>query len=415
VPSLAPATPATGSICAPPPAQPGAPPPPPRIDGVRLVPGAAETARCTTAVAAVPSSDGNVYVLDLGRFQVPSRTPTLAGDARTRVVSAESIVPAAPDTRLALVRGDGAPTTVAAELAAAIGVTPGVTPDDLWRIEQQAVLPGLSGVRGVAVTAGGVTTVAAQVDSGRPGPAGEVGWIVQQRVAAPELGVAPGDVVQLDQLAVEGDRCEMTVEAVLAPDAAFPGGALRLAPGSCAAPLPDGAALVAFTVRSGGLLLASGRLGHLGRPTPGAPFAVRWTAAADPDAVPQPATVAQALARKARRFHYPADASCAAGGCAAFPGLTHPLADGPMVAFTVAPIDPATLRRGAAIVFTTASGHSPATRRPSGGVLPVGAAAVDRSRIAGGAGSLEVRYYVPYSDDQILIFGPGETGATSIR
>jgi hypothetical protein len=389
-------------------------------------------ARCTSAVAAVPSSDGNVYLVDLGRFHVPSRVPVVSGETRTRVGAATA-------AGLTLAGAGGLPVPIDSLLPAAIQVTPGVTPTDAWRVEQQGVLPGLQTVRGVALKQAGAVRVAAQSNSNR-GTGEVVEWIVDPPIASPALGVQAGDLVQLEltstAIPVCAEGAEAVVEAVLPPDAAFPGGALQLptqvpaASGgslaTCADALPEGVVVsVTLTVRSGGLLLSSTRLGHLGRPALGVRYALEWTALADPDAAAAPATVAQALARRARRFYYPADEVCAADGCAGFPGLAHPLAPGPMLAFTAAldpdpDDDPATpppeaLARGARLSFVTTAGYDPAVRRPSGAVMPIGAAAVDRSRLTGLAGSTEVRYYVPHSDDQILTFGPGEAGASVIR
>jgi hypothetical protein len=411
-PSFAATTLATSSSCTDPTLSNGG------VARLELDPAGGDTARCTTAVAAVPSSDGNVYLVDLARFQIPSRTPVLTGDTRTRVTAASA-------GGLAL-EASGAPATVPATLVGAVAVTPGITQTDQWRLEQQGVLPGLSAVRGVAVNAADVVHVAAQTD-GDPGD--PVQWIVDPAVASPALGVTAGDLVELTSDDGVTALCGAAVEAVLPSgtvvgQTTFPGGALRLAAG-CAAAIAAGAngVPVRLTVRASELVLSNLRLGHVGRPALGVPYVLEWTAAADPDAAPAPATVAQAVARKARRFFYPADASCAAGGCAAYPGLAHPLAHGPMVAFTAVhpdpDLDPATppppLTRGAFVTFNTVAGYDPAVRRPSGAVLPIGAAAVDRSALPGGAGRLEVRYYVPFSDDQILIFGPGETSVTTIR
>jgi hypothetical protein len=46
-------------------------------------------------------------------------------------------------------------------------------------------------------------------------------------------------------------------------------------------------------------------------------------------------------------------------------------------------------------------------------VLPVAAAAVDRSALPGGECKLEIRYYVAYSADEVFVFGPGEASGSA--
>jgi hypothetical protein len=66
----APATPFAGSGCTPP------------ASLLMLVDGVGP--RCTSAVAAVPASDGNVYVVDLGRLEIPVERPGTVEEERYR-------------------------------------------------------------------------------------------------------------------------------------------------------------------------------------------------------------------------------------------------------------------------------------------------------------------------------------------
>jgi hypothetical protein len=214
---------------------------------------------------------------------------------------------------------------------------------------------------------------------------------------------------------------EATVAATPDPalaSALLPAGGIPLIEGCWSQGLAEGAARsVTFTIRTSGLLLASEGQGYLGRPALNARvdgalgYRLEWTPEADPGAAPAPATEVQLLARKARRRFYPAQYAGCGAGCEGFPGLVDPLAPGPMIAFTPVALRP--LARGSALAFTTDAGYQPYARRPSGAVLPVAAAAVDRSALPGGEGKLEIRYYVAYSADEVFVFGPGEASGSA--
>jgi hypothetical protein len=395
--------------------------------------------RCTSSTGIVASSDGNAYVLDLGRFQIPSETSVILDvSTRTRVTSAASTIPVGTTgATLTFVDANGLPISRAADLPAAVQVTPGFTPTDTFRITYQGIIPGLQAMFGVVRRLPtGELVLTGQADSGRRDSTGEVVWAEGPRLASPVFGLRAGDATQIGTKEigvcpgdVAGDRVdtEVGVAAVLPPDAArgIPGGALQLLvdptqPLPCFATgidaLPGKFRPVQFNVRASGLVLTGDALGYLGRPAiDGTRFSLEYQETADvPDRSLEPTTEAQLLARKARRRFYPSENACGTSGCSGYPGLLHPLQQGPMLAFGV--VAPGTPPRNAELVLTTASGYLAFTARPSGAVLPVGAAAIDRSA-APLSQDLAVRWYVGYSDDQVFVFGPAEAPnqAFSIR
>jgi hypothetical protein len=267
-------------------------------------------------------------------------------------------------------------------------------------------------------------------------------WTAGARLDAPELGIRAADVVEV--VPDDPSLCPATPAApeptvatdvpVLAPDpAAFPGGALKLAPGSCfEAGLAAGqVATATITVRASGLVLTSDQLGYLGRPVLDQPFVLQHQ---------DEATLtgeALAVARKVRRRVYPVEGPCPpapggtvpATGCyAGYPWLADPLASGPAIAFRpglanadLAPgapgLDPVanpavlqTIARGARIVLRTQSGMSPAFFKPStGGVRPTAILAYDKTPLLGHEND-GTRFYAAFLDDQMLDFSPSLSG-----
>jgi hypothetical protein len=266
------------------------------------------SARDTSAVAAVPSTDGRVYYVDLARWGVPPSQNVLRGEGRTRVIGASAnFVGDSPRSLGLWVEREALPVTdplrvqkvnTPAELAAATVVTPGFTPTDTWRVEYQGVLPDLEGAAGIghrAVTGRhttGATWVALQVPE--PGPSGETLTQVV-RVYDPALGVRRGDIVSIfarqgtvaDPVCPSDAVVEAVVAEILAPDPARPGGALVLDPSledprlasadpnvvlqaddwpACVATLANGARNVDVQVRAGGFVLKGAATGYAGRP-----------------------------------------------------------------------------------------------------------------------------------------------------
>jgi hypothetical protein len=393
---------------------------------VHLAPGTG--ARCTSAAAAVPSSDGNTFVLDLGRFMAPSDRSVVNEPTRTGVASAvwSTAQPGGQAAELGLAGFAGeAPSNAAVDLVARIRVTPGFTPSDTFSVVWQGPFPGLAQQRGSLRVLGGRRLLAADIGQ-RIG--GAVQWIPTARIGAPELGVLAGDSVAIS--CQDGSAVEVALAAAPlppgAPAADFTGGALPLddLPATCWPDVAEGDfRAVTFTVRSSGLLLTSAGLGVLGRPELGAPFAVSYDPAQDPPHVSEPRTQAEAVSRKARRQFYVADLQqppeLCPQPCPGYPGLTDFLAPGPVVAFTVGLIPrlaPGPVR-GDRIDFQTTSTLSPMARRPSGGAFPQSIAAIDRWQPGGNRAGVQTRFYVGYLDDQVFVFGPAEFSgqAFSIR
>lgn len=412
--------------------------------------------RNTGAVAMVSSSDGHVYWLDLSRWAPPSDVPETRGGVSVTSVTAAATV-AAGEYQLGLWQDvDNAPFSTtpptaaavkvdAAGILPAIDVWPGFTDADGWTLAYQGPLPSLSSRPGLLVTSStGSTYAAIQTDSG----------VVATPIADPSLGVRAGDILELPGV------CEVTIAAVLPSTAAelprsFPGGAVRLnAPGSCGAgqiPAANGSASATVTVRASAMVLSSQKLGYLGRPAisradvdAASTFSVRWTSANDGPTSAN--NEDRAIARKARRRFYPSDEPCPiaspntpeealASGCYGNgrKRLKDPVAPGPIIRFRVGlvgpnPADPTTFPpRDATILFTTQSGFSQTSRKPVlGGAGPGNVVALDRTapdptgkakpQFAGHEND-PVDIFVPYLDDQVMLFSPNQTSSqvTSIR
>lgn len=339
---------------------------------MKIVPGSTG-ARATTAVAAIPCGDGNVYWVDLARWELPNESsPLRSSSARTAVTAAEATLADGSAQRLGLwtTAGSGAPTLAVSEdaIIEAVQVTPGFTSSEDWTLEWQGILPGLEArAAETGATPDGAPWIALQ----RTGADGAVSALA--RVHDPRLGVHLDDVVVLNGSTLSGCAAEVEgrVTALLAPDAARPGGALALGPPPCApdpagtgaedcsardlylacAPaLAAGASGLATTIRAGGLLVTGSETGYAGRAGldetgEGAAFALEYKAgsapAADdedaldaacpllpwpwPDPFPGGAAAVACdaacratcerlvLARKARRLHHLSE-TCATGG-----------------------------------------------------------------------------------------------------
>lgn len=413
-----------------------------------LAPGSGQ--RWTPQAAAVPSSDGHVYILDLGRWQPPNDVSLLNGDSRARAKSAFAVDPLGQAIsgggiglrKLAVKPGDSDDVTLdGTTLASRIGVTPGFTSSDQWRVVWQGPLPGLTLRQAVLGTQpGGETWLAIQERRGNE-------WIAHARLGDPASGLRVGDVVQL--FSPEGATCtetaEVRVTGFLAPDPQrFPGGAVSLGvnTGACwlSGQTPGGTIQAVANFRTAGWLLYGASSGYAGRPELDTTYSLEWQ---DEDslalrcATDRAACESLAVARKARRLYYPSDLPCAKlnggtvlTGCYSdWPDLSDPLAAGPVLSFRLGLATPTcsddsscpgsscdTGRgqclplRDSGLFFSTQSGIVFMARYPQlGGSLPWAGTFVDRSRYAGHADQ-GARAYVTYAgSDAVIEFSPGET------
>jgi hypothetical protein len=404
----------------------------------------------TSALAAVTSTDGHVYLFDLGRA-TPVNDLSLPISAAPAVVGGQVIPPATPaptatvlglqNTFPVVVPPSGAPPGVVADSAgirSSIQVTPGFTLSNDWAVTWQGTLPNLSQQRGTLVANATGAFVAVQLETGAGATSDAAHWAVGAQVASGELGVRQGDFV--DVACPSGAIPEVLVTAVLAAgttqgNVLFPGGALQLNADPCGT--GQLVTSVILTVRASGVVVTRGPAGaprteYAGRPPPfdaqntPVPFKFAWqeehpeqvtTGAAPLDAE------TLALARKARRVHYPIAPPCPAStspGCYTnFGWLADPLAPGPVLAFQVGLVDidangavvgpsapNARPARDTQITFSTGTGFVQSSRRPiAAGVLPRGLAVVDRTKFKGHENEA-VRIYATYLDDALISFMP---------
>jgi hypothetical protein len=376
--------------------------------------------RATTGTAAVASTDGTVTFVDLGRWEAPS-TQSIHASIGAGVTSTRP-AGATGNQWLVLERaGVTIPHVDPTGLASAVGTTAGYTPGDRWTVTREGVLPALLARRAEAGN-DGAPWLAMQVT-------GDAGTTEVVRLYDPVLGVHPGDTVVIEPVGLGTCTAfEATVADLLPPDAARPGGAVRLARrlptnpafDRCldliAGPVPG----LRASIRAGGYLLVRGSGSaalHVGRPDVGVRFEVLWedeeALAAScplPPAVPWPAAApacdpacraaCEALqrARLARRVGYLSEAPAARTG--------------PALAFTLAleaPGEP--VPRDLALQIVTVEGRNPFRVGASSG-SPVGARAVvrfDRSPWAPAAG---VRFFVPYTGGVVVDSTPTIVGGS---
>jgi hypothetical protein len=427
----------------------GATPPPvhppspadPQYAGTYMRVATALGARTTTGAAAVASSDGAIYYVDLGRWELPS-DQLVAGNVGASVTA--SAAAGAPGQWLVLERGGSAVSHLdAAGLAGAVGVTAGFTPTARWTVTYEGVLPGLASRRAESGADGTTPWLALQV--GVPGTSEIV------RLYDPTLGVRGGDTVVVEPTNLTS--CTATFEATvdplvpfLPPDAARPGGAVRLVPkadpahpewdvcvGALLDPQPIASTALGVTLRAtfragdpaGGddrfvLVRGTGAAAiHVGRPALGAQFDLAWTdettfgACTLPPAVPWPGTLpctdacrdaCQDLlrARLARRIGYVPES-----GAVDLPG--------PALRFTLALETAAAPARGLALVVDTREGRTPLRDADPAGaavnaraVVPFDRSALIDLRPDAGAGG--VRFLVPYTSGVVLDATPTVRG-----
>jgi hypothetical protein len=402
-----------------------------------LAPGTGQ--RWTTAAMVVGASDGNSYVIDLGRMAAADDVSLLNDDTtRTKVTIASSVVPggaspSASGAGLGLFNGVNPPPVIdSATMASSITVTPGYTQADAWTITNHGALPGL--VSRVATVANDGTNVWVALQTPNTASPESLGDI-----ADPALGVRVGDYV--DVILPNPGTCAQNVNtsgngqgrgfvtAILAPDPTkYPGGALAIQALStgdpeitsdglgtfCFAPpgQPPTALPVTITVRTSGLVLAGAKFGYAGRPVLDPPadqpsFGFQWTDESTsspslislcpdtPKAAHQAAWTASAgsrtacetiaVARKARRFYYPEELCAAGQACQTnnwYPNFINgnALTTGPALQFRVGAYPPAsTPLIGSVISFTTESGVQPMARVPASVSTPSAALSFDRS------------------------------------
>lgn len=302
-----------------------------------LAPGSGQVA--TTAVAVLPSGDGRVYMVDLGRWHIPNNASLLRTSTRTSItggsVFSPSLVEPDPENpgeylvrpslrRLGLWNTDeladaDRPTDALASTSAgivrAVRITPGYTATDTWTVMYQGPLPGLSARAGqTGQTADGRLWLAVQ--SPVPRADGSTQLIDVARLFDPSLAVHVGDIAQLAPASTvtaclttdpstdtpSTTSYETRIAAILPPSAEYPGGAVALdeaqlidlrnpvaserlpATPECIAALkqvaPAGNMLV--TIRAAGLIAGGASMGYAGRPqlqddpTVGDPFSLTY-------------------------------------------------------------------------------------------------------------------------------------------
>ncbi|HQR29643.1 MAG TPA: hypothetical protein PLL32_04475 [Anaeromyxobacteraceae bacterium] len=357
------------------------------------------------------------------------------------------------------------------DLIQAVTVWPGYTRDDHWLVSYQGLLPGLAQRRSVlGLAPSGDALYLAIQESAVVAPGGVLPadsyWVPGAIVASPDIGIhalardgAPGD---LGLFLLDQDPCPSTRpnwipsggtapsydptkpplahEAVVAdflpPDPAlYPGGGLLLAPAADSAmaseyqcllewfqqPGNAGIVLTAFNnnppsndyarggwVRAGGLLLVGAATGYAGRPAMDVRYDFAW---AEEDGLSGESLV---LARKARRFYYPAAYPNRIYG--GFPGLTNAMQTGPALSFRVgrycvsgvtgcdATTSPPA--RDAGIDFSTQAGFLAMSRYPGSTAGGNFVTTFDKSTIPGQEYRGRV-FYVTYTGDLVMMIPPG--------
>ncbi len=359
-----------------------------------LAPGSGQ--RWTTAAMVVGASDGNSYVIDLGRMAAADDVSLLSDPTGTKVTSLLVSTPAG-SAQLGLWTDVTAPgasqlATDATTMLANFVVTPGYTRDDTWTVIYRGALPGLTS-RAAELSGGGTTLKLAGQ--------GNFGLIDD-----PALGVQQGDIVQV--VTVDASQCPLNGSGEATVAAPPSGGALQLNAAPCLMVSGVTTVPVIINVLAHDLVAFGTATGYIGRPlistTAGQnTFQFAWTFPED------------VITRKARRFYYPAESACAvrSGGCPLFPAMTDPLATGPTLQFRLGSTD-GSLQRGASITFTTQSGVQAMARIPSSVSIPSAAISFDRTLLTA-LNSAAVNdgtvFYVTYLGDTLFEFPPGQSAA----
>jgi hypothetical protein len=392
--------------------------------------------RWTQAFAAVSTTAGRVYLVDLSHFAVGNVVSPLVGTSTTRVVASGSYLPSnlsALDSAAIGTWYEAAGVESAVQFAASakdgIAVTPGYTRSETFAVTYQGKLPGLSSRQAVIhVASGAPIRVAVQEATGLSGP-GTSAWRTVARLYDPRLAVQVSDRVDVEVFPsgiCPNGNVELVVTKLLPPDPLlYPGGAVEVVPavpqpsGADAACLPQGDTAVTASFLAWDMVLVGSTSGYAGRPpvVPDTPesaprfefgYADEQALSCpimpdDPEAWPPAQGAIDAcqadvatcretcerlvLARRARRSFYMTDSCPPVAGttesaCVArwvtTGGLTFPMPKGPVVAFKLGITDHAlgmTLRRGTYMGFTTGSGLVQGSRAPSTSAESSGAAA----------------------------------------
>jgi hypothetical protein len=384
--------------------------------------------RATTGAGALMGTDGGMTFVDLGRWEVPSTVSIHASVAANVSSNRPSGTTGDQWLVLALPGGQTVAHSDPAGLSTAVGRTAGFTPTDRWTVTLEGPLPQLQ-LRRAEAGNDGAPWLALQVTDGA-----DVREVV--RVHDPTLGIHPGDIALIEPTAL--GTCtsfEATIEAILPPDAARPGGALRLghrvpanaAWDECLDLVTGPVGGILATIRAGGYVLTRGTspaLHHVGRPEIGKPFEVSWQPE-DALAAACPLPPAVAWPASGRPEDVPAcDATCRAA-CEALVRarlarrigyLTEAPSDrvGPALAFTLALEQPAAATpRDLSLSITTFDGRTPFRVGPTAGV-PVGPRAAvpfDRSPWSGVSG---VRFLAPYVGGLVLDATPTISGGSVV-
>ena len=386
----------------------------------------------TTAVGAVPSTDGRVYILDLARFGTPDDVSLLSDGNATRVTAARfssnvsNAVALGLRTDSWMVSSPVAGTEYSVNSTAMpeyIQLTPGYTNSDSWAVVWQGKLPGLDTRRATVDALGGQLIVALQ-ERALDGT-----LVLGPDVNDGALGIHVGDIVVVSPDVVQTDcaLAEGIVDSVLPPSSTYPRGALGLVgtPSGLTACPPEFTATV--DVRTGGLVLIGASTGYAGRPELGTGFSLQWQDEAPLvsacDSGDRTGCERLSLARKARRKYYPTYAICPADNpnCrfAYWPQLVDPITTGPALAFTVGLIggDVSGVERDSAILFSTQSGIQPLRREPVDTSVPTSVIPLDVSSLPppGGQQDRGVAFYSTFFGGTLFEFTPGSTGTVDIR
>jgi hypothetical protein len=231
---------------------------------------------------------------------------------------------------------------------------------------------------------------------------------------------------------------ETVALSLLDPDPLlYPGGAIRLGPAADAEQAAEYACLVAWFqepghadkvltafqinpsnsdyargawVRAGGFLLAGRVAGYAGRPQMDVQYNLAWS---DEDGLSGEALV---LARKARRFYYPAGFPTVRYD--SFPGMLNPMVPGPVVGFRVGRFCPTSVTipdcnaltsppaRDAGVAFKTSTGLVGMSRYPPGTSGGTAVTSFDKSVIPGQEYRGRV-FYSTFVGNALMMIPPG--------